>query len=167
MKLSHSVKDKILISSLVNYDFDADEIYFLKKIDLSKDLYISSFINFKMQIMINKWKDIIELTKTNMSILDCDSVYFSLIRYLNDNGTIASKNIVATNFKRNLIRYKNKIFKVKDFMCYCIANYPNKIQISCSNDNLQYKETLSRVFDKKIDFIFTKQLTTNENNCTI
>ena len=167
MKLSHSVKDKILISSLVNYDFDADEIYFLKKIDLSKDLYISSFINFKMQIMINKWKDIIELTKTNMSILDCDSVYFSLIRYLNDNGTIASKNIVATNFKRNLIRYKNKIFKVKDFMCYCIANYPNKIQISYSGDNLQYKETLSKVFEKKIDFIFTKQLTTNENNCTI
>lgn len=154
MKLSNSLKDKILISSLVNYDYDADEMYFLKKIDLSNDLYISSFINFKMQILINKWKDIIELTKTNMSILDCDSVYFSLIRYLNENGTISNKDVVATNFKNNLICYNDKIFKAKDFMCYLIANYPNKIKLNCTRNNLQYKDMLVRIFDKKIDLIF-------------
>lgn len=167
MKLNNDLKNKLLISSLVNYDYVEDEMYFLKKIDLSNDLYISSFINFKMQILINKWKDIIELTKTNMSILDCDSVYFSLLRYLNENGIKNNHNIKAKYFKNNLICYNDKIFKAKDFICYCILNYPKKIQLNCSCDNLQYKEMLSRIFDKKIDFIFANQLTTNKNNCTI
>lgn len=156
LKFDNDIKSKILLSSLINYDLQADNSYFLNKLDLSQDIYISSYINFKMQLLIKKWRDICTLTKNNVEILDVEAIYYSLIRYINDNGLKRVEEINAKMIKASLIEYNNKIFKTKDFLCYCNKIAPKKINLESKLNNFQYKNMFYKIFDKNFNFIIKK-----------
>lgn len=153
LQLDDSLKSKILFLSLVNYDYFEDRTYFLSKLDFSSDLYISSLINFKMQLLIKKWIDICNLTKENLQILDTDSIYFSLIRYIRENGKTADITFSADIVKNNLINFNGKNFRPKDFLCYCATICPKEIKINANGKRFNYKDLFSKLFDNKLILI--------------
>ena len=152
LHLENDIKSKVLLQCLINYDIEADKTYFLSKLDFNENIYINSFINFKLQLLINKWKEISTLTKENSTILDVESIFYSLIRFVSENGLSNSIIIDANLISNNLVEYDHKIFKMNDFLCYCAKISPKKIVFSKIDNNIKVNQLFLKLFDKKIEF---------------
>lgn len=128
-----------LLSALLNFDRNCDEIYIKNKISFeSNEFYIQSFYYFCCKILKEKWLQLLQITNNNSKILHNEENYLDVVRFLlegidkSNNITIETENnqfkVSSENESINLTSYKS-------LMDYIIENNPKKLTLKNIDKN--------------------------------
>lgn len=136
----------LFLQTLVNFDRKTD--CNLMKINFvwDKNLYLSSFYNFKLKNLKKKWLEICELTNENNSFLNDENVIIELMKFLMSCVNPISKQvnvkeidnkIVLENEEEKIIDLKKTFFvnqnNVYELLLTNIINLaPKKVNVFCS-----------------------------------
>lgn len=148
-------KNKLLIVNLLNFDEQSDNDYIVNKLNYNFDINIKSFVNFSLQILVKKWKEMGNLTEQNYDIYSLPKFFIVFINFLNKNAK-SSSEILNVNVKNNIITIDNKNFKVRDFINYFFKINPQKVVVKINEKSIFEKLICKReeysIICKKIEY---------------
>lgn len=76
---------KVFLQTLVCFDSDIDKQIIVERMNLSKNFYLKSFIDFKLNVLKTKWQELITLANDNIMYLLSDDSFVELIKFLISN----------------------------------------------------------------------------------
>lgn len=150
------------IKALTLYDVDTDIALLNSIIDVNKQLYIDSFIKFKMTDLVRIWKELCDLIMSNINYLNKNMMLDVMKNFIStfDVSYVTLKIIVEPD---NFVLYKidnNKPIKLKDkarpidIINYTLLSNPRHIQVyGDSSESFSIITLLKSLYDDKVEII--------------
>lgn len=89
--------DKIGMSAfkkaLLNFDKETDRFIVKKNLSLKNNLYLESFYKFRLQLLQDKWAELVSLSNENREYLVSDESFVDLLKFLVDNLDICTEEV--------------------------------------------------------------------------
>lgn len=159
-------KDKslntFLISSLVMVDLEEEIDFVFNHFDINKYINISSFINFKLLDLKDKWLYIIDYINITFFGSSEDNVYLDFLKFLTELQSPKHEVLYLEKHDKNLELFDAKHAKIKSIESYdeigvvvnLIMLSPKKIIVNCV-DKLSDKisNLMNYIFDEKLSFL--------------
>ena len=131
------------------FDIELEKQLTIRLIDLSKNLVLESFLNFKLPFLAKKWKEMCCLTNMNASVFLKSGTFLELLKFLIVNLEYKTKNLVL-DFSDGC-----KIFK---------DNNKDSIKLIDSDDVVEILTSVIELSPQKIKIIAKEN---NEAICLI
>lgn len=138
---------KLLLNALVNYDIENEREDVFSKLEFGKDLVLTSFVNFKLKNLKQKWFEMCSLTNENEEIINDEKIYINLLKFLLSKSENKIDLIKCEFLRSNLLKCcfndkKVRFFKVKDLLNFVVKYNPKQIELSLKTKNLKSKNCL-------------------------
>ena len=148
-------KEKLFLECLKKYDIEYEKTLIYNFLDFSEDIDLKSYTYFKMNFLINKWKEMCLITSENVDLIKDYEIFKSLICFLFGKNPENKQSLKVNFLKNGVVAVKDKrikYMKFKDFLLYLININPEKIAIKneIHTGNKLYKNIFYDLFDKKI-----------------
>ncbi len=149
--------DNALINLLIRFEIDNDYAFVFNRLDVTKNVVVKSFFDFRCGILKSKWLELIYLTNSNIQFLYNTDVAVEFMSYLLNNISCSGRvNVKFVNDCYELTTTKQKIcvttadglisnlllLTPKQINIYCVDNIEN------ATFNLMYK-----LFNKRINLL--------------
>lgn len=142
--------------ALLNFDKETDKFIIKKNLDLSKDIFLESFYQFKLKSLKEKWAELVALSNENREYLVSSDSFIDLLKFLVDNLDICENEISIVKesegyriFSSDNIPEENKLLTEELVVSSVIDLSPQRI-------NLYFNETskaitlLEKIFEERI-----------------
>jgi len=140
------------IKALVLFDFEADKKEIMCSLDLTKNLDLNAFFNFRLRSLKKKWLELINLTNQNNGFIGGADV---LLEMLVDNLEVSDRKVFVEKVSQEFIlldeegkkieeeKLSKSIFDEIELVTSLIILAPKKINVLCKNDIS--KETMNLI----------------------
>ena len=142
--------------ALLNFDKETDKFIIKKNLDLSKDIFLEAFYQFKLKSLKEKWAELVALSNENREYLVSSDSFIDLLKFLVDNLDICENEISIVKesegyriFSSDNIPEENKLLTEELVVSSVIDLSPQRI-------NLYFNETskaitlLEKIFEERI-----------------
>ena len=159
------ISKKAFMQALLSFDKESDKYIIQKYIVLEKSIDVEAFYYFRLAILREKWKELVQIANDNKAYLSSNETLVELLKFLVNNLELKNEAInllqdngkvcfYDTNFK--LLKQNNITEKDIDstIISNLIAFAPKYVNIYCGetfNGNLI--KLLKQIFDKRINFL--------------
>ena len=151
------------IKALTLYDVDTDLALLNASLDIDEQLYIDSFIQFKLKDLVRVWEELCQLIMSNINYLNNDmmlDVMKNFISTFDSSHTTLKIIIEQDSFVLYKIDNNSKPIKLKDkapaidVVNYTLLSNPKHIQIyGNSGDSFSIISLLKSLYDDKVEII--------------
>ena len=159
----------ILIDILSNFEYFEDINEILKKLSLIDKLYLTSFVEFKLNYLLKKWKEVANLINQNSLFLLDDSVKKELIQFLMEGIVSKANHIKLLQNGKNVDIYNlnnNEFKEIKSQKIYysmydydsllfsLIKQYPKVLEVEhYKNFDVSFIQNLSDLFGSRLKLV--------------
>jgi len=164
-KVNNTTDMQVFLKALLVFDSDVDKEIILTRLNFDDSLIIESFIDFKLNFLKDKWKELVSLANDNSMYILSEESFIELIKFLISNldyrikeVNVFSKNdcylICDENGNKinDFLIEKCLIYDDNNLLTTLIAINPKKIKLHC---NTFIKDKLIQIlylfFDKRIE----------------
>lgn len=169
LKTFDKLKSEAYYNALLYFDFENDRDILRKNLIFKNKIVVESLINFRLQELTTKWKNLCLINSQNSNYLLYNDTFYEFLKFLIDNleNTFDEINIYYKNsnyymFDKNnnelgddLIDYpliKNESQVLSSLIKLC----PRKIKIHCDlNKSNDIFSIISNIFEDRVEFINT------------
>ena len=159
----------ILIDILSSFEHYEDKNEIIKNLSLIERLYLKSFVEFKLNFLLNKWKDVANLINQNSLFLLDDAVKKELMQFLMEGIVSKTHHIKLLINGNNVDVYSlnnNKFEAIKSQKIYysmydydnllfsLIKHYPKVLEVEhYKNFDIAFIQNLSDLFGSRLRLI--------------
>ena len=144
--MTTSTNMQVFIKALTVFDSDTDKDIIKEKLIFKNKLFVTSFIDFKLNFLKRKWDELVSLANDNEMYLFDDSSFNELIKFLISNleyryyavNIFSKKNcyLICDYEGNNIVDFlidKNIFYDDNKLLTALIALNPEKIIIHCNS----------------------------------
>lgn len=181
-KLRVKNKDELNIialkNALINFDKETDKYIVGKNLEIKKTINLSSFFNFKLKYLQEKWMELVRISNENTDILSSNDTIIELLKFLIDNIEI-NKDVVnviydGSNFKiydnsfNELEIIKTEGMTEEGLIITNLINYcPRRLILYIDDKETNLIELIKQIFFNRITIlpnkIINKKINTYNN----
>lgn len=159
----------ILIDILSSFEYFEDKNEIIKKLSLLDKLYLTSFVDFKLNFLLKKWKDVANLINQNSSFLLDDSIKKELMQFLMEGIVSKTHHIKLLQNGKNVDVFglnNDKFEEIKSPKIYysmydydallfsLIKQYPKVLEIEhYKNFDIAFIQNLSDLFGSRLKLV--------------
>ena len=138
-----TVKYETLISAMVNFDRNTDNRIILSALKgRRKEINIYSLFKFKLAILIDKWRQLVEIANANSVYLGFDETYLDILKFLVDGIEIGEELRVVKSgdgytifdANNNILTYDD-LSSDSDMLASIVAHNPIRVTVSGLDEN--------------------------------
>ncbi len=144
------------------FDCDLERKIIVRNLVLKDKLVLESFLEFRLQPLKMKWKEMCNLTNSSSNVFLKSETFVELLKFLISNLDIKCKCLVI-DFNDGCKFYEedgNSLVALVNFeendemgiITQVIELCPAKLKIICGKDN-QIVSTLAELFDKRVEIV--------------
>ncbi len=151
----------VLIDILTSYETNIDKNFIVSNMSLIQKLYLDSFVKFKLNFLVGKWKEVANLINEHSLFLNDGGIKKELMQFLmeglNDKVEVLKLSKSGIFDNDNKIKDKTIFYSKNDYdnrLFTLINYYPKKIVIENYRDlDVEFMQILHQLFGNKIQLI--------------
>ncbi len=162
IKIADKISKQAFISALLFFDNETDNYIVNKYLEINDKINLSSFFNFKLQSLKQKWQELVDIANENEIYLYKDDTFLELIKFLVDNIEVKNDVINIMSVDKSYAIYDAKFDAIKcpndmdeeKLVSTLIALSPKSINIYCSEIlSSKIKTMICKLFEKRVKFV--------------
>lgn len=141
--------------ALLNFDKETDKFIITKNLNLSNNLYLESFYQFRLKSLKEKWAELVSLSNENREYLVSKESFIDLLKFLVDNLDICEDEINVVKEDGGFRIYtdecdmQGQLISEESMVSSVIDLSPQKINLYF-NESSNAINLLERIFEERI-----------------
>ena len=169
------VSKNAFMQALLSFDKESDKYIVQKFLTLENQIDVDAFYFFKLSVLRDKWKELVQIANDNKSYLSSNETLVELLKFLVDNLELKNDtiNLLQDNGKVLFYDINFKLLKENDMeekdidstiISNLIAYAPKYVNIYCRDKfNSSLIGLLKQIFDKRINFLNIENILQKNN----
>ena len=116
-EVTNNISMKAFIKALLMFDVETDRRIVKQKLLGFNSIVIDSFFNFRLQVLKNRWNDLVNLANDNIMYLMSRDTIIELLKFLISNLEFNCEMVKIKQNGENFILYNEKGELIKDETC--------------------------------------------------
>ena len=116
-EVTDNISMKAFIKALLMFDIETDRRIVKQKLVGFNSIVIDSFFNFRLQVLKNRWNDLVNLANDNIMYLMSRDTIIELLKFLISNLEFNCEMVKIKQNGENFILYDEKGDLIKDEKC--------------------------------------------------
>lgn len=165
-----SISKNAFMQALLSFDKEEDKFLVQKQLVLNESIDVEAFYYFKMAMLRNKWKELVQIANDNKAYLSSNETLVELLKFLVNNLELKNEtiNLMLDNNKVCFYDINFKLLKEnnaeeKEIDSTIISNLisfaPKYVNVYCQ-DNFSNSliKLLKQIFENRINFLSKENL---------
>lgn len=160
-----TISKKAFMQALLSFDKESDKFIVQKHINLENSIDVEAFYFFKLAMLREKWKELVQIANDNKAYLSSNETLVELLKFLVNNLELKNEEINLMQNDGKICFYDNNFNLLKQndlteqdidstIISNLIALAPKNVNIYCGDSfNGNLIRLLKQIFDKRINFL--------------
>lgn len=160
-----SISKNAFIQALLSFDKEEDKYIVQKQLVLDSNIDIEAFYYFRLSILRNKWKELVQIANDNKAYLSSNETLVELLKFLVNNLEYKNETINLMLEKNKVCFYDINFNLLKEnnideneidstIISNLISFAPKYVNVYCQDDfSNSLIRLLKQIFDNRINFV--------------